>query len=92
MTRMTKALLTVGALALGLGLASAAYAQAAPGANTERTPSGWSYDIKDGKRVPKATRTTNPDGSWREVSKQGNCTTVKEGTASGEVKTTRSCD
>jgi len=91
MTRVTKTLLTVGALALGLGLASAAYAQTAPGANTQRTPQGWSYDIKDGKRVPKATRTTNDDGSWREESKQGNCTTLKESSASGEVKTTRSC-
>ena len=32
----------------------------------QQTPKGWSYEIKDGKRVPKGNRVTNPDGSWRE--------------------------
>ena len=30
----------------------------------QRTPKNFSYDIKDGKRVPKGNRVTNADGSW----------------------------
>ena len=83
-----KALL-IGCVALGVatGSASAASAQAA-----RSTPKGWNYQIKDGKRVPKADRVTNADGSWREESRQGNCVTVKERTATGEYKETRRCD
>ena len=43
--------LLVGAVALG---ATAAYA-AAPPAPDAKTPKGWSYEIKDGKRVPKGS-------------------------------------
>jgi len=39
---------------------------------------GWSYEIKDGKRVPKGNRVNNSDGSWRETVRQGNCVTIKE--------------
>jgi hypothetical protein len=80
--------LLVGAIALG---ATAAYA-AAPPAQDAKTPNGWSYEIKDGKRVPKGNRVTNPDGSWREEIKQGNCVTIKEKSASGEYKETRQCN
>jgi hypothetical protein len=59
----------------------------------QQTPKNWSYEIKDGKRVPKAgNRVTNPDGSWREEVKQGNCVTVKERSATGEYKETRQCN
>ena len=78
-----------------VGAAGVAYAQAsntAVQAGTQATPKNFSYEIKDGKRVPKSNRTTNADGSWREETKVGNCTTVKEGTPSGEVKITRTCD
>lgn len=68
--------------------ASAAYAQA----QSEHTPNGWSYEIKDGKRVPKGARVTNADGSWREEVKQGNCVTIKERSAAGEYKETRQCN
>ena len=84
-----KKALVVGAavLAAAVGFASAAYAQ------NPKTPSNWNYEIRDGKRVPKAgNRVTNPDGSWREESKQGNCVTVKERSASGEYKETRQCN
>ena len=81
-----KTMLAAGALALATG-AGAASAQAKP----DSTPKSWNYEIKDGKRVPKANRVTNPDGSWREEVRQGNCTTVKEKTASGEYKESRSC-
>jgi uncharacterized low-complexity protein len=85
--------LVVGAIALG---ATAAYAAAAPqqdqaSQQSAQTPKGWSYDIKDGQRVPKGNRVTNADGSWREELKQGNCTTVKEKSATGEYKETRKC-
>ena len=70
------------------GVATAAYAQAQP----QQTPKGWSYTLdKNGQRVPKGNRVTNPDGSWREEVKQGNCVTVKEKSASGEYKESRQC-
>ena len=71
------------------GFATAAYAQA----QGQQTPKGWSYTIdKDGRRVPKGNRVTNPDGSWREELKQGNCVTIKERSAAGEYKETRQCN
>lgn len=83
----TRALI-VGAVALvaGAGLASVA------GAQNRQTPKNWNYEIKDGKRVPKGNRVTNPDGSWREEVRQGNCVTVKERSAAGEYKETRQCN
>ena len=65
-------------------------AQAQP--QGQRTPKGWSYDIQDGRRVPKSNRVTNPDGSWREELRQGNCVTIKERSATGEYKETRQCN
>ena len=85
--------LAVGAIALG---ATAGYAAVAPGQNqqpSQQTPKGWSYQLDSkGNRVPKANRVSNPDGSWREEVKQGNCMTVKEKAASGEYKETRECN
>ena len=72
------------AVAAALGYAGAASAQS--------TPKNWSYEIKDGKRVPKGQRVTNPDGSWREEVRQGKCVTIKEKTATGEYKETRRCE
>ncbi len=87
MRRAIRVLLTLGAAALVATAASAAYAQA-----NQSTPNGWNYEIKDGKRVPKAERKVNADGSWREESKQGTCVTVKEKTPTGEYKESRRCD
>ena len=87
MNRTAKGALLIGAVAFA---ATAVYA-AAPGQN-QQTPKGWSYNIKDGKRVPKGNRMTNADGSWREEVKQGNCVTVKERSAAGEYKETRQCN
>ena len=87
MRRAYRILLTVGAAALVATAASAAYAQA-----SASTPSSWNYEIKDGKRVPKAERKVNADGSWREERRQGTCVTIKEKTASGEYKESRRCD
>ena len=90
--RKTRKVLTIGAAAFvaTAGFATAAYAQAQ--GQDQRTPKGWSYEIKDGKRVPKAERVTNPDGSWREEVRQGNCVTIKERSAAGEYKETRQCN
>ena len=83
-----KRMLVLGSLALAAAAtnASVAFAQ------NHSTPQGWNYEIKDGKRVPKAERKTNADGSWREESRQGACVTVKEKTPSGEYKESRRCD
>ena len=91
MNRTAKRALWIGAVAL---VAAAAYATAAAAQQgpTQQTPKGWSYEIKDGKRVPKGYRVTNPDGSWREEVRQGNCVTVKERSAAGEYKETRQCN
>ena len=80
--------LAASAIAAGVmaaGIAAPAMAQA------QRTPKGWSYEIKDGKPVRKGDRVTNADGSWREVLRQGKCVTVKEKTAAGEYRETREC-
>ena len=89
MTRTVKTILTLAGLALTATVAGAAYAQAT---GDQATPQGWNYEIKDGKRVPKAQRQANADGSWREEIRQGKCITVKEKTATGEYKETRRCD
>lgn len=71
-----------------IGLATTAVAQD----TNVPTPKSWNYEIKDGKRVPKANRVTNADGSWREEIRQGKCITIKEKTATGEYRETRRCD
>ena len=78
--------------ALMLGAVAFVAAAGAANAQSQTTPRGWNYEIKDGKRVPKANRLTNADGSWREETKQGKCVTIKERTATGEYKETRQCD
>ncbi|HEX6073631.1 MAG TPA: hypothetical protein VFY95_11570 [Sphingomicrobium sp.] len=81
-------MLTLGGAAL---VAAAGGAAAAP-SQDQATPKGWSYEIKDGKRVPKGNRVVNKDGSWREEIRQGKCVTIKEKSAAGEYKETRRCD
>ncbi len=88
MRRAYRIFLTLGGAALVATAATSALAQS----SGSTTPPGWNYEIKDGKRVPKAERKTNADGSWREESRQGTCVTVKEKTASGEYKESRRCD
>lgn len=91
---MLKRLMVTLAVTAGFGLASVAVAQAAPQAQTQTqpTPKGWNYALdKNGNRVAKGNRVTNPDGSWREEIGQGKCKTVKEMTAKGEYKETHDC-
>ena len=91
MTRTLKIVLTVAGAALAATAASAAYAQVTTGGD-QSTPRSFNWEIKDGKRVPKGERQTNADGSWREVIRQGKCVTIKEKSAAGEYKETRTCD
>ena len=89
MLRSNRKYMLVGAGALAFavaGWATSAIAQ------SQATPKGWNYEIRDGKRVPKANRVSNADGSWREEVKQGNCVTVKEKSPSGEYKESRQCN
>jgi hypothetical protein len=88
MKKTAKIVLIVGAAALG---ATAAYA-AAPA--QQQTPKTWSWTKgKDGKRVERPSEVTkNPDGSTREVIRNGKCTTIKERSASGEYRETRQCE
>ena len=78
------------ALVLG-GVSAAALAQKAAPKGDAKTPSGWSYDIKDGKRVPKAKRQVNADGSWKETVERGSCVTIREKTKDGEFRETQEC-
>ena len=83
-----KALGVAAAAVLAVGVAPAIAQKPRP---ESKTPSSWSYDIKDGKRVPKAQRQVNADGSWREEVRQGSCVTVREKSATGEYRETRQC-
>jgi len=89
--RATKAILmAAAAAAAATAFGSVAAAQSQP---SRPTPPNWQYEIRHGKRVPRATnRVTKPDGSWREEVRQGKCVTIKERSASGEYKETRQCD
>jgi hypothetical protein len=82
------------ALVAAVGLPMAARAQQGPDkqAATQSTPKGWSYDIVNGKRVPKGNRQINADGSSREEVRVGNCVTIKEKSADGTYKESRSCN
>ena len=86
--RVSGTMIVLGGVAL---IAAAGFATSAL-AQEQQTPKNWNYEIRDGKRVPKANRVTNADGSWREEVRQGNCVTIKERSASGEYKETRQCN
>ena len=87
MRRFSFAAMLLAAAGLAVaGLAGAARAQDKP------TPKSWAWEIKDGKRVPRANRPNNPDGSWKEEIRHGSCVTVRERTAAGEYKESRRCD
>jgi hypothetical protein len=88
MIRVSKLIFGIGAAAAMLG-GGASAAQAMQ----QQTPTGFNYEIKNGQRVPKpGNRVTNPDGSWREETRNGKCITVREKTATGELKETNRCD
>lgn len=74
--------------ALGVAAVTPALAQRSDKA---RTPQNWSYEIRNGQRVPRAPRVTSPDGSWREEVRDGNCTTVRTMSSTGEYREARQC-
>ena len=83
----TIAIATVAAaLALGGPAASAA-----PSKGNGATPANFSYEIRNGQRVPKVTRVVQADGSWVEETKQGNCVVTRTG-RDGEVREVRKCE
>lgn len=83
---MSKHILAAAALALVIGAGSPAFAAK----KDAKTPSNWSYELKNGKPVPKAKRVAKDDGSWVEEVNQGNCVVTRTGRA-GEVRETRKC-
>lgn len=90
MRTATKCLIGAAVAMLAAGAASAMVMQATQAA--AETPRNWGYELRDGRRVERANRVTNSDGSWREEMRQGTCTTVKEKTANGDYTETRKCD
>ena len=88
MRRAYRIMLTLGAAGLVATAATAAYAQAS---STGSTPSNWNWEIKDGKRVPKAERKVKADGSTREEVRRGSCVSVTEKLPDGTVKKTDHC-
>ncbi|HEX8366230.1 MAG TPA: hypothetical protein VF603_13195 [Allosphingosinicella sp.] len=78
------------ALVLAIGALSPAFAQR--GVAEAKTPANWSYEIRNGRRVPRGNRVTQPDGSWREEVRDGACVTVRTMSASGEYRETRQCN
>jgi invasion protein IalB len=92
MVGFAKAALAIGAAALmSAGVAGAALAQTQQAGTQRPIPKKWSYEIKNGKRVPRANRVTNPDGSWREEVTRAGCVTVREKTAAGEYRESVRC-
>jgi hypothetical protein len=90
MRRTTARALVIGTAAC---LATLSFSSAHAQAQSQRTPRNWNYEVDQrGNRVPRGNRITKPDGSWREETRQGNCVTVKERSASGEYRETRQCN
>ena len=78
---------------LGFALGAGPWAVAAQAPQERQTPKNWSYEVgQRGQRIARPNRVTNPDGSWREEIRQGNCVTIKERSAAGEYKETRQCN
>lgn len=92
MTSVSRTAAVLGGIALIATVAFASAAAAQSNQVSRAIPKNWSYEIKDGKRVPKGQRQTNADGSWREEVRQGKCITIKEKSAAGEYKETRRCE
>lgn len=90
--KRTHILLAAGLLIAGaLVVAGHAPAGAQERGKGARTPDNWSYEVKQGRRVPRGNRVTNPDGSWREEVRQGECTLIKTMSANGEYREVREC-
>ncbi len=86
------ATLVAAGLVWSFGAFSPALAQGSGGKAEAKTPANFSYEIVNGRRVPRGKRVTNADGSWREEIRDGDCITIKEQSAAGEYRETRKCD
>ena len=78
------------AVVLALGALTPALAQRGEG--QAKTPANWSYEVKNGRRVPRGNRVTQADGSWREEVRDGACVTTRTMSATGEYRETRACE
>ena len=78
-------------IAAALALGTTAPASATGEKGSAKTPASWSYEIRNGQRVPKTNRLVQADGSWTEELKQGNCVVTRTG-RDGEVREVRKCD
>ena len=88
---VTLALAGVAAVAIvAVGALSPAFAQRSE--PEAKTPSSWSYEIRNGRRVPRGNRVTAADGSWREEVRDGACVTIRTMSAAGEYRETRECN
>jgi hypothetical protein len=93
MTVLFRTTLAAGLALAGLGLVAAPAGAQAQGGQGCVSPPGMNYMICNGQRVPKpGNRVAQPNGGWREETRQGNCLVVREKSASGEFKETRRCD
>ena len=95
MTKTVQLTLAAGAVIAAAAVAMGAFgspAFAQKSATGARTPSNWSYEIRNGRRVPRGNRVTAADGSWREEVRDGACTTVRTMSAAGEYRETRECN
>ena len=81
---------TAGAAIIAVAAVSA-WAAAPEQKGGSNTPPGWSYEVRNGQRVPRVPRKVNADGSWTEEVRQGNCVVTRTG-RDGEVRETRKCD
>ena len=77
------------AAALTVGLTAPAIATG--GKAGGKTPDSWSYELRNGQRVPKTNRVVQADGSWTEETKQRKCAVTRTG-RDGEVRELRKCD
>lgn len=84
------AAVAVGAV-VALGTFAPALAQKA-GRSEAKVPESWSYELRNGRRVPRGNRVQAADGSWKEEIRDNACQTVRQQTASGEYRETRKCD
>lgn len=94
MTVFFRPMIAAGLALAGLGLAAVGPAEAqAQGSQGCVSPPGMNYMICNGQRVPKpGNRVVQPNGGWREETRQGNCVVVREKSATGEFKESRRCD
>ncbi len=88
--KLTLAAGIVAVAAAGIATFSPAFAQRSE--KSAKTPEGWSYEIRNGRRVPRGNRVTQADGSWREETRDGACVTVRTMSAGGEYRETRQCN